>query len=394
MTPSTLQTRNMTKPVPLAAIVLAAGASSRMGRFKPLLPLGGVSAIERSISVFHGAGIQNVSVVLGCRAESLRPIVQSCGAHSIVNPRWDEGMYSSVAAGAQALTGDVAGAFVLPADTPLVRSYTIGQLADAFSESCNGIVYPVFDDRRGHPPLISSSILRQIAAGAPGPLSSVLAKHEECARDVIVADEAIHLDMDWPPDFDALQALAAGRNIPTKSECEALFSEYQVPEPVVRHSRAVAEVAVRITDALRRSGFTVDRELTLAGGLLHDIAKGQPRHADVGASMLRKRGMCSVADAVESHTEICFQGIVDERAIVYLADKLISGENLVTLDERFRSALERFANRPDALAAARRRKSDAERIAVAIESMLSMPLNVIVRDPCRPISTLAEVAHE
>jgi len=274
-----------------------------------------------------------------------------------------------------------------------VRSYTIRQLADAFSESRAGVVYPVFDGRRGHPPLIASAILKQVAAGAPGPLSAVLEAQDEQAREVMVADEAIHFDMDWPSEFDALQMLASRRDIPSRAECEALLAEYQVPEPVIRHARAVADVAVRIAEALTATGVAADRELAYAGGLLHDIAKGQPKHAEVGASLLRSRGMTRVAEVVEAHTEILFQGIVDERAIVYLADKLVAGESLTTVDERFRSALERFADRPEALAAARRRKADAERIAAEIERTLSMPLAVILPDPRRSFAAPAEVAR-
>lgn len=390
---SKIKTRNRANSAPLGAIVLAAGASSRMGRLKPLLPLCGITSLERSIAVFREAGIQNVWVVLGCRAEELRHVVERCGAHCIDNPRWEEGMYSSVVAGASAIARQVAGAFVMPADIPLVRTCTIRQLADAFLESPDDIVYPVFDERRGHPPLIARAILKHIAGGAPGPLSAVLATHEARAREVMVADEAIHLDMDWPSEFDALRLLAAQRDIPSEEECEALFAEYQVPEAVIRHAQAVADIAVRIADAMIAANLTVNRELVHAAALLHDVAKGHPRHAEVGASMLRSRGMIRVAEVVGAHTEILFQGIVDERAIVYLADKLIAGEDLVGLDERFRNALERFVDCPDALAAARRRKADAERIAAAIESMLSMPLTVILRDLHRDVFAPVEVAR-
>lgn len=392
MARSKSKTGESAKPASLGAIVLAAGASSRMGRFKPLLPLGGVGALERSISVFRDAGIENVVVVLGCRANDLRPVVEGCGAQCIENPQWRHGMYSSVVVGARALAEQVAGAFVLPADTPLVRSCTVLQLADVFKGTRKEIVYPMFAGRRGHPPLIGSAILRQIAAEASGPLSAVLSAREGDSLDVPVADEAIHLDMDCPRDFEALQAMASQRDIPSEGECAVLLAELSVPDVVIRHSRAVADTAVRIADALIVGGINLDRELVRAGGLLHDIAKGQPHHAEAGASFLRRKGMERVAEVVEAHTEIHFQGIVDEGAIVYLADKLVAGESLVTLDERFRKSLERFADRPDALAAVQRRKTDAERIALDIESTLNMPIAVIVRDRSRLVSTLVEIA--
>jgi hypothetical protein len=69
-----------------------------------------------------------------------------------------------------------------------------------------------------------------------------------------------------------------------------------------------------------------------------------------------------------------FSGIISEQAIVYLADKLTSGNGFVTLDVRFGPALDRFRSKSDALAAARRRKAVAEQIASAIEERLRLPL--------------------
>lgn len=372
----------MTSNVPishnLAAIVLAAGASSRMGRLKPLLRLGEVTALERSIELFRHAGIQDVVVVLGNRAEELRPIAERCGARCVHNARWNEGMYSSVVAGAQALSEWANGAFVLPADVPLVRPATVRQLAAAFDARPDAIVYPVFESRRGHPPLIARSILDEAAAGALGPLCELLMAHEERAFDVPVADAAIHLDMDTPADFDALLALAARREIPTPAECEAILAHLPVPDAIVRHSRKVADVAGQIADALLKAGLSINPELARAGALLHDLAKGQPKHAEAGAAILRGYDMPMVAEVVAAHTEMEFDVTIDERAIVHLADKFVIGERLVTLDERFRPALHRFRDHPDALAAARRRRAIAERIASAVEARLRFSLAAIL----------------
>ncbi|HUN85137.1 MAG TPA: NTP transferase domain-containing protein [Terracidiphilus sp.] len=366
----------------LAAIVLAAGASSRMGCLKPLLRLGGVTALERSIALFHDAGIDEVLVVLGNRSEELRSLAESCRARTIQNAKWEEGMYSSVVAGVRALPERTRAAFVLPADVPMVRPATIRQIVnevDAYPEEM--IVYPAFEGKRGHPPMIGRHILDEAARDeSVGPLCAVLAAHEQSAIDVAVADEAIHRDMDTPADFEALQALAMHREIPTIREREAILGEWHVPAAVVRHSRKVAEVAGRIADALAATGHTIDPELARAGGLLHDLAKGQPKHADAGAAVLRAYGMPGVANVVAAHTEMEFSGTIDEQAIVYLADKLVGGERLVTLDERFGRALDRFRDNANALGAARRRREVAEKIASSIEARLGMPIDAIV-DP-------------
>src|ERR1700683_226978 len=103
------------------AIVLAAVYSSRMGQFKPLLPIGHATALERVIDLFLAAGIGEINVVTGHRAEAIESVLKRKGIHAIRNPDYDAGMYSSVAAGVASLPAHVAACFVLPADMPLVR---------------------------------------------------------------------------------------------------------------------------------------------------------------------------------------------------------------------------------------------------------------------------------
>lgn len=380
-------------PVPnnLAAIVLAAGASSRMGRLKPLLDLAGRTALERAVLLFRDAGVEDVLVVLGNRDGELRPLAERCGARCVHNAQWEQGMYSSVVVGASALASSTRAAFILPADVPLVRTSTVRQLAAAFDHCPDRILYPTFNRRRGHPPLISRSILEQAARGASGPLRPLLLAYEPSAADTPVPDEAIHLDMDTPADFDTLQALAARRDIPTAAECEVLLANHRTPEPVIRHSRKVAEVACRIADALLAAGVAIDTDMVRAAALLHDLCKGQPKHADAAAEVLQKYSMARVAEIVAAHTEMEFDGIIDERAIVYLADKLVSAERLVSLDDRFRRALGRFRDHRDALAAARRRKAVAEHIAAIVETRLAMSLIAILTGDVSPTIPVPEV---
>src|SRR6266568_294201 len=371
----------------LAAIVLAAGFSSRMGEFKPLLPLGGVTAFECSISLFREAGVAEVIAVLGHRADELRPLAERCGARCVINPYFDQGMYSSIVAGSRALSAWEEAAFVLPADIPLIRSATVRQLAAAYAERRHGIVYPIFAGYRGHPPLIARDVLSEAAQdGSSGPLSSLLARHESDAIELPVADEAIHLDMDTPADYSALRSFATRRDVPTAAECEAILAARHAQQLVVRHSRKVAEVAIRMASALSLIGLELNLEVVQAGALLHDLAKGQPDHAVVGASILRAMGFARIADIVGTHTDLDFSTFrIDESAIVYLADKLVLGEVLVTLDERFRSALLRFRNDSPALQSALRRKMIAQEVAFATEMRLGRSLSSVLYEDVRSL---------
>jgi putative nucleotidyltransferase with HDIG domain len=350
-----------------------------MAEFKPLLPLAGITALERSIGIFRAAGIAEVIAVVGHRAEELRPLAERAGARCVFNPHFEQGMFSSISVGSRALGGWVEAAFILPSDIPLIRPHTIRQMASVFVTRRDGIVYPVFEGRRGHPPLIKRKILAEAATEcAAGPLSDLLARHESEAINLLVADHGIHMDMDTPAEYDALRIMANRRDIPTRAECEAILAGQSVEPTQVRHSRKVAEVAERITQALTHGGLSLNLELVCAGALLHDLAKGRPDHANVGAELLRSMDFPQVAKIVSTHTDLNFSGLLDESAIVYLADKLVRGENIVTLDQRFGPALTRFSNNPPALHAAQSRLGTAQAVALAVEKQLEAPLASIV----------------
>lgn len=366
----------------LAAIILAAGYSSRMGEFKPLLPLDGVTAFERCIRLFRDAGVTEVIAVLGHRADELRPLAERCGARAISNPQFEQGMFTSIVAGSRALPIWATGAFVLPADIPLVRAVTVRQLSAAFATHQDRVVYPTLAGHRGHPPLISRSILAEAAkCDASVTLCSLLARHENSALDLPVADEAIHMDMDTPGDYDALLALATHRDIPTTAECEAILAGQQVGNSAIRHMRKVAEVAHRLAYALAYSGVDLNFELVQAGALLHDLAKGQPDHASAGASILRTMEYPKVAEIVAAHTDLAPFSELDESAIVYLADKMVRGDEEVTITERFQPALDRFGNDSVALQSAQRRKHAAFEVALAIVARLREPLSTVASAP-------------
>jgi putative nucleotidyltransferase with HDIG domain len=179
---------------------------------------------------------------------------------------------------------------------------------------------------------------------------------------------------------DGLKAIMAKNKIPTCAECEAILASYSVEPSIVRHSRLVAEMAQRIASALARSGVALNEDLVLAGALLHDLAKGQPEHAGMGAAILRSMDFPQVATVVCSHTDLEFGGRLDECAVVYLADKLTSGEHLVTIDQKFEAALRRSSDDPAALDAVQRRMATAKAVALAVEARVGAALASVVNE--------------
>lgn len=369
-------------PRDLAAIVLAAGYSSRMGDFKPLLPVGGQPAIDCAVHLFRDAGIDDVSVVVGHRADDLGPAVQRLGVRAVVNPAYHTGMYSSVVAGIAAVADTVGACFVLPVDIPLVRPATVASIVRAYRVGTPAVLYPVFAGRRGHPPLLSSTLFPEILTGnGIGGLRALLDRHDDRAAEVDVFDEGVLLDMDRPNDYRRMMAYAARRHVPSVAECEAILAAMVPDVAVARHCRAVAAVADALTVRLVAAGAGIDRDLVRAGSLLHDLAKGSAHHAEVGAQMVETLGFPDVARVVGRHMEAAFDGEdLDEGAIVYVADKLVRGDHVVTLEERFGGAFARFRDDPPALRAARARYETATAILRAVEQRAATPWRDMLAD--------------
>jgi molybdenum cofactor cytidylyltransferase len=365
----------------VVAIVLAAGFSERMGGFKPLLPLGGVTILERCVTLFQEVGIGDVRVVTGHRGEELEPLLARLGVRAIKNYRHREGMFSSVVAGVATLGAEVDHFFVLPVDVPLVRTATVRRLLELCRKDAD-IIYPRFMGKRGHPPLIAGRHAREIAGwNGDGGLKAALVQWEAAAMDVDVADGNILLDMDTPDDYRLLREKVELMEIPTPEECRALMENVlHVGDNIVRHGRAVAEVATRLGEELNRAGCCLDIPLLEAAALLHDLAKGEPDHARSGARLLGEMGFAAVAGPVATHMDITIteSETITVGELLYLADKMVQGERRLSPEERFRTKMERYSGDPAILDVITGRLNTALEIRRRIETLLGRPLTEVI----------------
>jgi molybdenum cofactor cytidylyltransferase len=375
------------RPPILAALILAAGYSSRMGQFKPLLTLDGCPVIASTINTFRHAGITRVTVVTGHEAAQLHPLLKDMDIASVHNPDYASGMYSSVQAGLRSLPEDIDACFLLPADIALVRPATVKTIALHYALRRTPIVYPAFQGKCGHPPLIANSLFAEIlTTGGKGGLCALLQRHETDASKVEVFDEGILLDMDTPEDYARLTKRAAQHHAPTETECSAIFAALAVPDAIRRHGQAVAAVAQSLTNRLNAHGLTVDPNLIRAASLLHDIAKGQPKHAKAGAAIVTELGFPEVGHIIGQHMDMNFhRDSPMEAAIVFLADKLVKEDHRVSLEDRFRPAFECFSDQPEALRGATRKYNTARAILSAIEHLTDESTPDILTDNGVPI---------
>lgn len=193
-----------------AAVVLAAGKSSRMGKNKLLLEVAGRTVLDRLLDALDGSSVDEVFVVLGHRPEELAPIVLSHRAETVMNPNYEEGMTSSFRAGLRKVTAD--GAFLILGDQLGLRTELLALMVDKMENDADAlIVSPVHEGKRGHPVLFRRTLFVEILGLGP----------EETMRDVVQRHESAHvsvegdiwctLDMDTSEEFEELRRLFESR---------------------------------------------------------------------------------------------------------------------------------------------------------------------------------------
>ncbi len=359
----------------IAAVILAAGSSSRMqDDFKPLMQLGKTSLLGRCAALFRQAGIDSVTVVTGHDHRRVEEEAGRFGLRCLHNADYRLGMYSSVCTAARELAG-CDGFFLLPVDIPLVRPSTLAAQLSAFD---GRTVVPAFKGRRGHPPLIPSKLIPVIldSSGRHG-LRGVLDTQELCQT--AVWDRGILLDCDTFEDFTALQRRQDRMDIGEPVEAAVLAAQ-TMPVRAVAHGRAVARAALVLARKLNRRGAGIDPAFTHNAALLHDIAKGQPNHEMRGAEMVRELGLGALAQPIGCHRDLPppANGRLGVKEIVCLADKLVRGASRVAIGDRFGQKLSLYAGDDEACAAIRRRMANALALQKMFEQATGSKLETVL----------------
>jgi nicotine blue oxidoreductase len=186
----------------ISAIVLAAGASSRMGSPKALLPIRGRPAVEVVVATLRAGGADDLIVVVGRHAAEIRAGADLAGVRVVDNARWETGRTSSIQAGLAALAPDAEAALLALVDMPLVRPDTVRALV-ASPRGDAEVVVPVHGGRRGHPIVLARTLFARIAALGPDePLHTIIRAAR--ALEVPVDDPGVLTDFDRPEDVRPL----------------------------------------------------------------------------------------------------------------------------------------------------------------------------------------------
>ena len=369
----------------MAALIPAAGLSSRMGHFKPLLSLKCGTFIECVIKTFQQAGISDIFVVTGNRAGELDPVIQRAGAIAVFNPEYPNGMFSSILTGIHSLPSSAGAFFVHPADIPLVRPATVLRVLNAYRSGSADILYPVYRGQRGHPTIISAKLTGHISAwNENGGLRKCLNRFKRETEEITVPDGGILMDADLPEEYENLIERACFQDIPSFEECiEFLEAVHPVDKRIINHGKAVRKTAMILSKASDEKGTFLNQRLLSAGALLHDIAKGEKEHARKGASILREFGFFELSRIVETHTDIRTDSFspVSEAEILYIADKITKGTDIIyPVKKRFEEKIKAFSHSPEASAAVKTRWRNADIILNKIEKAAGKPMEKILNN--------------
>jgi len=184
----------------LAAIILSAGASTRMGRPKALLPYREGTFLEHLIQVTRHPRVGVTRVVLGAGAEEIRMIAKLDFSMVVVNANWEKGQLSSICEGIRSLESvETDGIILCPVDHPLVSARLVSDLIGQFYLNRKSIVAPTYNGRRGHPVIFSSALYGELlAAPADKGARAVVWAHSADVLEVPTDEEGVVLNINDP----------------------------------------------------------------------------------------------------------------------------------------------------------------------------------------------------
>lgn len=185
------------------AVIVAAGTSSYMEDFKPMLKIDGTTVIKRIITTLKQADVEDIVVVTGDRAEKLEKHISHMGVICMRNERFFETeMLDSVIIGLKYLNQKCNGIFLVPVDIPLFSERSLGILLNNTAD----ILIPTYNGKEGHPVLISSGMIPLLLSyhGTDG-LRGAIEYSRKRVMQIPVEDEGILLHVNTENDYEKLK---------------------------------------------------------------------------------------------------------------------------------------------------------------------------------------------
>jgi CTP:molybdopterin cytidylyltransferase MocA len=198
----------------VAAVILAAGRSHRMGAFKPLLPFGKLTVIESCIDYLRKGGAETIVVVVGHRAQELQDRLQHVPVTVALNPDPESEMSASIAAALPLLPGTAKATLIAPADHPAVPPRVVFSVIEAWQHGAP-LVIPTWQNRGGHPVLVDLRYREELLNLDPNRgLRALFEAHHDELKRVAVDSPYVARDIDTWDDYSALYQEVFGKPPP------------------------------------------------------------------------------------------------------------------------------------------------------------------------------------
>ena len=184
----------------LAAAILAAGESRRMGTPKALIPYRGRTFVEHLLEVTRHPRVSVTRIVLGAGASEMREKLSGQEAAIVVNPNWHSGQLSSIHAAIRSLPqGTTEGLILCPVDHPVVSAKLVSELIDTFDASRKLIILPTFKGQRGHPVIFHATLYEELLSARPEiGARQVVWAHADDVAEVPTDEEGVTLNLNDP----------------------------------------------------------------------------------------------------------------------------------------------------------------------------------------------------
>ena len=193
----------------IGLIILAAGASTRMGTSKQLLPYRGRSFVRHITEVAIASVCKPIAVVLGANAERIKPEISQLPVQIVENKQWDEGMSSSIRVGLEALLGvnqNIEAVAIALCDQPFVSSQTLDQIIEAYRFTGKPIIASKYAGTLGVPVLFNRTLFSELMAlKSTEGAKQLVKRHIHEVFSVPFPEGAI--DIDTPKDYEQFQTL-------------------------------------------------------------------------------------------------------------------------------------------------------------------------------------------
>ena len=189
----------------ISAILLAAGESRRMGRFKQLLSLGDRTFVEHCVDNLLASRVDEVIVVTGHRELEVRQAVGDRPVRFSYNADYLSGMASSIKCGAAALSNNTRAMVLALVDQPLIGSEVINLVIETYEREQAIIVIPTYGGKNGHPILLDAALKEEILKVDPEQgLRQVVRAHPDQVARIEVSSRSVLEDCDLPEDYERL----------------------------------------------------------------------------------------------------------------------------------------------------------------------------------------------